>query len=79
MRTSNTVWFNNLQFLCAMRRKLGLTVTFHGPDRFGHTRVATRTGGGTHARHTAIVAAFLLIKNVRTIFVLRIWCFKELF
>ena len=37
-----------------MRRRLGLCVTFDDPDPFGHARVATCTGGRTHARYTAV-------------------------
>ena len=46
----------DLQF--AVRRRLGVAACFEGPDPHGHCRLATSLGGGLHARHSTLIAAW---------------------
>ena len=41
-----------------MRRRLGLTVFFEGPDPHGHRRLADNLGARLNARHTTLIAAW---------------------
>ena len=48
----------NVQFLCCMRRQLGLPIRVDGVDVHGHYDLAVSLGGGTHARHKSLIAAW---------------------
>ena len=42
----------NQELLIAMRRRLGIAVSFVGPDAHGHASLATNLGARMNARHT---------------------------
>jgi len=44
--------FTNQELLIAMRRRLGIAVSFEGPDAHGHASLATNLGARMNARHT---------------------------
>eukprot|EP00973_Karenia_brevis_P034703 4788736-Karenia_brevis.AAC.1 len=56
--TSEHLKFQDAEILCAMRRRLGLAVSYHGPDSHGHRRLADNRGGALNARHTVMIAAW---------------------
>eukprot|EP00959_Pyramimonas_sp_CCMP1952_P253334 5292949-Pyramimonas_sp.AAC.1 len=43
---------------CAMCRRLGVAVTFDGPDPHGHAHLSNGTHGRLHSRHNEMVCAW---------------------
>ena len=56
--TSDGLVFDSGALQCAIRRRLGIAVTYDTPDPHGHAVLATVLGGGTHARHTDMIATW---------------------
>ena len=50
--------FRDDEFLTLMRMRLGLAICVEGADAHGYFRLADCTGGRTHARHKAVIAAW---------------------
>jgi hypothetical protein len=50
--------FSNQELLIAMRRRLGVAISFEGPDAHGHASLATNVGARMNARHTEYNASW---------------------
>ena len=55
---SRALTFDDDEFRCSMRRRLGMPVRIEGPDVHGHRRLAESIGGSTNVRHTSMIAAW---------------------
>ena len=49
---SDALAFTNQEPFIAMRRRLGIAISFEGPDAHGHASLATNLGARMNARHT---------------------------
>ena len=56
--TSTQLQMKDTLFSCAVRRRLGLAVSFQGPDAHGYRRLADNTGARLNVRHTALITAW---------------------
>ena len=56
--TTDALCFDDGELRFAVRRRLGLAVCYDGPDAHGHYRLAVSLGGGMHARHSTLIAAW---------------------
>ena len=55
---SQAMTFLDIEFQCAVRSRLGLTVCLDGADPHGHRRCADNLGARMNARHTVMIAAW---------------------
>ena len=56
--TTPSLTISNLHLQCAMRRRLGIAVTFEGEDNHGHASLTDNRWGRFNIRHTGAVAGW---------------------
>ena len=56
--TCDSLTFSNIELAVSMRRRLGIAITFDGPDAHGHANLTTNLGARLNIRHTALLTAW---------------------
>eukprot|EP00973_Karenia_brevis_P069252 9628882-Karenia_brevis.AAC.1 len=56
--TSDGLKLRDTELQCAMRRRLGIAVTFEGEDPHGHAQLTDNLGARLNARHSGMLAAW---------------------
>lgn len=56
--TTDTLCLRNAEFMCEVRRRLGIAVCFDGPDQHGHGTMTSNRGGVLNARHSYLLVGW---------------------